>query len=122
MANIAAAIVVAFIVAALVKLIMKYWSDLKFSKEFNAPGLPFPLIGHSNLLFNVNREDVLEVLLELSKSDPKGRKIGTVLGRQIIWYFHPEPIEEILSSNEHISKSKEYEPLLVSKFKVSAFY
>ena len=41
--------------------------------------------------------------------------MGTVIGpAHIIWYFHPEPVEEILSSNEHISKSLVYDPLLVS--------
>ena len=41
--------------------------------------------------------------------------MGTVIGpAHIIWYFHPEPVEEILSSNEHISKSDVYDPLLVS--------
>ena len=38
------------------------------------------------------------------------------LGNQpVIWYFHPESTEEILSSNEIISKSKEYIYLQVCK-------
>ena len=64
----------------------------------------------------MNREDILDVLYDMSAVDTKFRKFATVLGinQRVIWYFHPEPVEEILSSNVHISKSAQYSPLLVS--------
>ena len=83
---IAATIAVALAVAALVKLVMNYWSNFNFSKEFNAAGAPVPLLGHCYFLINFkdgiiprfrNREDELELLSELSKSDPDRRKIGS---------------------------------------------
>ena len=62
----------------------------------------------------VQKEDILETLLDMCKTDTSSRKLGTVLGNtHVIWYFHPEPVEEILSSNQHISKSSQYIPLLV---------
>jgi hypothetical protein len=116
MATIAATIAVAFVVAALVKALLKYWSHLQFTKEVVNPGLPLPLVGHSHLFYNVNREDILDTLLELAKVDTKNRKMGAIIGNErLIWYFHPKPVEEILSSNEHISKSAEYIYLIVSR-------
>ena len=50
-----------------------------------------------------------------SAVDQKFRKMGMVLGsNHNIFYFHPEPVEEILSSYQYISKSSEYVPLVVS--------
>ena len=80
------------------------------------PALPLPLSGHSHLFFNINREDILDTVLTLTKVDTNQRKMMAFLGNQpTIWYFHPEPAEEILSSNEIISKSKEYIWLQVCK-------
>ena len=84
MAIIFTTIAVALTVAALVKLVMNYWSDLNFSKEFNGAGVPLPLFGHCYFLFKydriiprlVNPEDGLDLLSELSKSDPAGRKLA----------------------------------------------
>ena len=73
------------------------------------PSLPLPLVGNAHLFFNINREDILDTVLNLSKVDTNQRKVMVFLGNQpLIWYFHPEPVEEILSSNEIISKSNEY--------------
>ena len=83
------------------------------------PSLPLPLVGHSHLFFNINREDIIDTILTLVKVDTNQRKVMTFLGNQsLIWYFHPEPAEEILSSNEIISKSNEYIYLQVCKKKV----
>ena len=84
------------------------------------PALPLPLVGHSHLFFNIKREDVLDTVLTLVKVDTNQRKVMVFLGNQpLIWYFHPEPAEEILSSNEIISKSNEYVYLQVCKKKSS---
>ena len=43
-------------------------------------------------------------MMALVKVDTKQRKLLTILGVQdLIWIFHPEPVEEILSSNEIVS-------------------
>ena len=84
------------------------------------PSLPLPLVGHSHLLFNINREDILDTILTLVKVDTNQRKVMVFIGnQQLIWYFHPEPAEEILSSNEIISKSNEYIYLQVCKKRVT---
>ena len=73
------------------------------------PSLPLPLAGHAHLFFNINREDILDTVLKLIKVETNQRKVMIFLGNQpVIWYHHPEPTEEILSSNEIISKSNEY--------------
>ena len=80
------------------------------------PALPLPLVGHSHLFFNINREDILDTVLTIAKVDTNQRKMMVFIGnQQLIWYFHPEPVEEILSSNEIISKSNEYIYLQVCK-------
>ena len=80
------------------------------------PSLPLPLAGHAHLFFNINREDILDTVLKLIKVENNPRKMMIFLGNQpVIWYHHPEPAEEILSSNEIISKSKEYVYLQVRK-------
>ena len=85
------------------------------------PSLPLPLAGHAHLFFNINREDILDTVLNLIKVETNQRKMMIFIGNQpVIWYFHPEPAEEILSSNEIISKSKEYIYLQVCK-KISKF-
>lgn len=118
MATVAATVALAFFIVFLIKAFFGYLKQLKFSKEFAAPGLPFPIVGHSYLLYDVNREDILDTLLCLIKNNE--RRIGTIIGNKpIIWYFHPEPTEEILSSNEHISKSEEYFYLIVMIFDLS---
>ena len=87
---------------------------------FPTPSLPFPIIGHSHLFFNVNREDILDTLLALLKGDIKQRKMMTIIGNKpLLWIFHPEPTEEVLSSNEIISKSEEYTYLQVNFLPVS---
>ena len=45
MASVAVTIFVALLVLGIIKLIQKYWNDLKFSKDFCGPALPIPLIG-----------------------------------------------------------------------------
>ena len=45
MASVAMTIFVALLVLGIIKLIQKYWNDLKFSKDFCGPALPIPLIG-----------------------------------------------------------------------------
>ena len=86
------------------------------NRQYPMPSLPLPLVGHSHLLFNINREDILDTILTLVKVDTNQRKVMVFIGnQQLIWYFHPEPAEEILSSNEIISKSNEYIYLQVCK-------
>ena len=78
-------LIAAIVMTAFVYLVMKYWSDFKFSKEFNGAGLPLPFLGHVHYFFTwkkgefpkqVRREDDLENFSKLSKSDPDGRKFG----------------------------------------------
>ena len=79
------------------------------NRQYSMPSLPLPLAGHAHLFFNINREDILSTTLNLIKVETNQRKMMIFLGNQpVIWYHHPEPAEEILSSNEIISKSKEY--------------
>ena len=113
MATVAAAIATAFIFVLLIKLFINYLKDLEFSRKYATPSLPLPLLGHSHLFFGVNREDIVDTLMELMKVDHTGRKMGSIMGQRAIWYYHPEPVEEILSSNEHITKSQEYDYLEV---------
>ena len=62
-----------------------------------------------HLFFNINREDILDTILDYTKVDNNQRKLLLIIGNQeIIFTFHPEIAEEILSSNEIISKSHEY--------------
>ena len=116
MANVAIAIFVTIVIIGSIKMFLKFVKDLKFSGNVPCPGLPLPLVGHSHFLMNINREDILETILDIASAvDQKCRKMGLVLGpNQLIFYFHPEPVEEILSSYQYISKSSEYVPLLVS--------
>ena len=82
---------------------------LFINRQYPMPALPLPLVGHGHLFFKINREDILDTILTLVKVDTNQRKVMVFLGNQpLIWYFHPEPAEEILSSNEIISKSNEY--------------
>ena len=67
MATISVAIVITIIIAIIIKLILKYMKDLKFALTVKSPSLPLPLIGHSHLLFKVNREDILETVLDIAK-------------------------------------------------------
>lgn len=109
MATVAATIAVAFLVVGLIKLLLEYVKQLKLFKLYPMPSLPLPLAGHAHLFFNINREDILDTVLNLIKVETNQRKMMIFLGNQpVIWYHHPEPAEEILSSNEIISKSKEY--------------
>ena len=79
------------------------------NRKLVAPSLPLPISGHAHLVYNVNREDILETILTLAKADTKQRKLNLFLGNQhLIWLYHPEPTEELLSSNEIISKAQEY--------------
>ena len=105
MATIAAAIAAALVLILIVRIVVNYLKELKFSRDYGNR-LPIPVIGHSHLFYNVKRQDILDKLMEVMK--PDRRKFGLVFGRPTIWYYHPEPVEEILSSNEHISKSGEY--------------
>jgi len=115
-------LLVAIAMTAFVYLVMKYLDDFNFSKEFNGAGVPLPLLGHVYFLFNykkgelptqVPREDGLRLLSKLSKSDPDGRKLGCIFGTsRIIFYFHPDPAQEIFKSQEYINKSVEYKPML----------
>ena len=115
MATIAATIAVGLLTILIVRFLIRYLNVLKLSKEYPTPSLPLPVVGHSHLLYNINREDIIDTILTLTKTDTSGRKMLTDIGGDfIIWYYHPEPTEEILSSNEHISKSKEYVYLEVS--------
>ncbi len=109
MTSITAVILLTVVFILIIKLTMKYVKQLTICKNYPTPALPLPIVGHSHLFLNVNREDILESILCLAKVDKTSRKIATIIGgKPIIWYFHPEPAEEILSSNEHISKSDEY--------------
>jgi len=109
MATVAATIAVAFLVVGLIKLLLEYVKQVKLCKKYPMPSLPLPLVGHCHLFYNINREDILDTVLTLAKVDTNQRKVMIFLGNQrLIWYFHPEPVEEILSSNEIISKSNEY--------------
>ncbi len=109
MATIAASVAIAIVVAVLIKVLFKYWSNVKFSLSLPSPGIPYPIVGHSYLFFNVAREDILDTLLGLTTVDPRQRKIGAIIGNEkLIWYFHPEPTEAVLSSYDYISKSREY--------------
>ena len=45
MASVAVTIFVALLVLGILKLVKKYWNDLRFSKDFCGPALPLPLIG-----------------------------------------------------------------------------
>ena len=113
MATVAISIAVTFLAIFFIKWTLGYLKNLKFSFQYSAPAFPFPILGHSYLFFDVNREDILETLIALMKGH--SRRIGTVIGgNKIIWYYHPENVEEVLSSNEIISKSGEYDYLVVS--------
>ena len=109
MATLAATIAVALFIAAFFKLLVDYIKQVKFCNRYVNPGLPLPIIGHSHLLYNVNREDIVGTIIELTKCDTIRRKMATIIGyNPMVWYYHPEPVEEILSSTEMITKSDEY--------------
>ena len=109
MATLALTIAVALFVVAFIKVLVDYVNQIKFCRTCATPSLPLPLIGHSHLLYNVNREDIVETVIELTRCDTLKRKMATIIGfNQMVWYYHPEPVEEILSSIEVISKSDEY--------------
>ena len=109
MASLAVTIAVALFIAAFIKILVDYLNQIKFCKGYPTPSLPLPIIGHSHLLYNVNREDIVETIIELTKCDTVRRKIATIIGfNPMVWYYHPEPVEEILSSTEMITKSDEY--------------
>ena len=109
MATLAVTIAVALFIVAFIKFLLNYVHEIKLCQKCPTPSLPLPFIGHSHLLYNVNREDIVETIIELTKVDTVRRKMATIIGfHPIIWYYHPEPVEEILSSTELISKSDEY--------------
>ena len=115
MATLAVTIAVALFIVAFIRFLVNYVNEIKLCRKYPTPSLPLPLIGHSHLLYNVNREDIVETIIELSKCDTVKRKMATVIGfNPFIWYYHPEPVEEILSSTELISKSDEYSYMRVS--------
>ena len=109
MATLALTIAVALFVVAFIKVLVDYVNQIKFCRQCATPSLPLPFIGHSHLLYNVNREDIVETVIELTRCDTLKRKMATIIGfKPMVWYYHPEPVEEILSSTEVISKSDEY--------------
>ena len=52
--------------------------------------------------------EILPTLKVLLASDSSLRKIAAMIGPiRHVWMFHPETVEKLLSSNEHIKKSFE---------------
>ena len=114
MATLAVTAAFAIIIATLIKIVLNYLKELKFCNGYITPALPLPVIGHSHLLYNINREDIVDTIIELTKCDTVRRKMATIIGfKPMVWYYHPEPVEQVLSSTELITKSDEYEFLLV---------
>nr|AIL94165.1 cytochrome P450 CYP4EB1 [Tigriopus japonicus] len=82
-----------------------------YVRRFPNAGLIYPLIGNANKLYNVAPEEILPVIMNLAMQTDL-RKMAAALGtKPIMMVFHPETTEAILSSNVHIGKSAEYDPL-----------
>ena len=115
MATLAVTAAIAILIATFIKILLDYYNIIKFCKGYITPSLPLPIVGHSHLLFNINREDIVETIIELTRCDTLRRKMATVIGfYPMVWYYHPEPVEQILSSTEVISKSDQYDYLTVN--------
>lgn len=113
MATLALAIFGALVGAVAVAVILAYIKNLRYIYRFPNVGFIFPLIGNANQVANLAPEDRAPTVRKLLiAADPKWRKAAAVLGQNpMIWLFHPETAEKILSSNVHITKSLEYKPL-----------
>ncbi|XP_059084298.1 cytochrome P450 4c3-like isoform X2 [Tigriopus californicus] len=94
-----------------IQVLLHYLKLLLYTRRFPKAGLIYPLIGNANKLYDVPPEEILPVILKLAmKTDL--RKMAAALGtKSIMMVFHPETTEAILSSNLHIGKSVEYDPL-----------
>lgn len=109
MAAIGFSIITAFFAVIAIRYLIKYFKQLRLNFAFPNPGIAYPLIGHSYIFFNVPREDILQILLSYIKLDTLHRKFMSIIGTNIlVWFYHPENVETILSSNVLISKSEEY--------------
>ena len=63
MATLAVTAAFAIIIATFIKIVLNYLNELKFCKGYTTPSLPLPIIGHSHLLYNINREDIVDTII-----------------------------------------------------------
>ena len=107
MASLTISIAVTFLSIFLIKCCLNYLKELKFSWDYSTASIPLPFIGHAYLVAFTKRENMLAKLISLFKGHSK-RTGSVIAGQKSIIYYHPDPVEEILSSNEIISKPQEY--------------
>ena len=91
-----------------------YVQNFRFLLRFPNVGFAWPLIGNAHKVMFLAREDRAPVARRLmEEADPRKRKVATVFGpNRMIWLFHPETAGKILGSNDIVTKSLEYKPLI----------
>ena len=106
---------IGLIVILLYKILHNYYKQIKFCRNYPTYCPLLPIIGHGYVYFGMKGEDILTRVMEIVSCDSKHRKLALVIGNSwTVWYYHPEPIEEILSSTNMITKSDDYDYLIVS--------
>ena len=98
------------LVILLIKILHNYYKQFKFCRNYPTYSALLPIIGHAYLYFNTKAEDIISRVMEIASCDSKHRKLALVIGNSwSVWYYHPEPVEEILSSINMITKADEYD-------------
>ena len=106
---------IGLIVILLYKILHNYYKQIKFCRNYPTYSALLPIIGHGYIYFGIKGEDVLTRVMEIVSCDSEHRKLAIIVGNSwSVWYYHPEPIEEILSNTNMITKSDEYEYFIVS--------
>ena len=106
---------IGLIVILLYKILHNYYKQIKFCRNYPTYCPLLPIIGHGYVYFGMKGEDILTRVMEIVSCDSKHRKLALVIGNSwTVWYYHPEPIEEILSSTSMITKSDDYDYFVVS--------
>merc|ERR1712062_848938 len=101
---------IGLIVVLLYKILHNYYKQIKFCRNYPTYCPLLPIIGHGYVYFGMKGEDILTRVMEIVSCDSKHRKLALVIGNSwTVWYYHPEPIEEILSSTSMITKSDDYD-------------
>ena len=99
------------------KVLFHWYKIIRYCKNYPSHCVPLPIIGHGYIYLNVSKEDIIEKVQQIVQCDEKHRKLAMCIGNCFsVWYYHPEPVEEILSSSSMITKSDDYVYLIVSKF------
>ena len=81
MATVAVTIAITIVVTVVLRFFLNYLKLLKFVWNYPTPSVPIPLFGHTHKFFKVERQDLLETLLKLTKADPKYRKVCILAGQ-----------------------------------------